>query len=80
MDSITEAEGICYFFDHAEEAGMIVSDKTNFCAMHTDLSWDDCLNNILEKIRYRELVYGFKYIKTTKMKDGRNNHIFIVDF
>ena len=78
MDRITELEGIGYFFDHAEESGVITSEESIFCAIHTELEWDECKDSILDKIRYREMIEDFKYIRTTKMKNGLNNHVFIV--
>ena len=80
MDEITRLEGVGYFFDHAEEAGIIISENTDFCAIHTSLTWVLFKNGILEHIRYRYMVGTFTFIKTTIMKNGLYNHIFKVDY
>lgn len=81
MDRITELEGIGYFFMHAEDAGVIAPTDAYGCdlyAIHSLFGWDKTVKNILDKIRYRCMIDSFKYVKTTKMNNGKFNHIFKV--
>jgi len=77
MDDILVTEGICMFYDNMEEIGVITSDNSDFLAIHTDLEWKDIKDKI-ENLRLREMVGEIKFVKTTAMKNGFNNHIFVV--
>jgi hypothetical protein len=71
------AEGIDYFLGHLEEFGAIRSDVSNFWAFHSTEQWDSIVI-LFNGLPCSYLVHGFDLIRTTKMKNGQTNYVFLI--
>jgi len=71
------AEGIGYFQWHLQKAGAFKSDSSDFWAFHSTESWENVVNSF-ENLSCRHTVNGFDLIKTTEMKNGMKNYVFLI--